>query len=221
MSNSKKKVTIIELFKIAIKRVRISTLILLLITFASTSFAWFIYATKISAGITAHIEGWNILFTANDNAISETVNFVIPNLYPGMTDYSDSISAYNLGEKNATISFEILSVTILGVTYTIDGTTLTSSMMVNKLASDYPFEILLSLSSQNLTPTSGSTTFAIDVSWPYESGNDALDTMWGNQAYTYMNNNPGANCIEISVRISAIQDNTPAPTPTPDPEPEP
>lgn len=208
MSNSKKKVTIIELFKIAIKRVRLSTLILLLITFASTSFAWFIYATKISAGITAHIEGWNILFTANDNAISETVNFVIPNLYPGMTDYEDSITAYNLGERNATISYEILSASVLGVNYTIDGTTLTSDMMTNILANNFPFSIELSLSSSSVTPTSGSTTFSIEASWPYESGNDALDTTWGNNAYTFKQNNPNTPCVSITVRISAIQDNS-------------
>ncbi len=205
MSNSKKKVTIIELFKIAIKRVRISTLILLLITFASTSFAWFIYATKISAGITAHIEGWNILFTTEDNLISEYVTFVIPNLYPGMTTYTDGITAYNLGERSADISYEIQSVRILGVLYTVDGTTLTSSQMASKLTTDYPFTITFALSSQTVSAGSGSTTFTITAAWPYESGNDALDTSWGNQAYNYISNNPGANCIEMVVKISAIQ----------------
>ena len=145
MDNSRKKVTFIELFKIIKKRVRLSTLILLLITFSSTTFAWFVYATKITTGITAHIEAWNILFTSQDNLISEYVYFTIPDMYPGMADYNDGVSAYNLGDKQATIYFEVISATILGVRYIVDETTLTSDMVINKLASDYPFKISLAL----------------------------------------------------------------------------
>lgn len=206
MDNSKTKVTFIELLKIMLKRIRLSTLILLLITSVSTSFAWFIYATKVSAGITTHIETWNILFTNEDNAISEYVNFVIPNLVPGMEDYTASVSAYNLGEHSATISYEIVSVKILGVNYTVDGTTLTSSMLENRLYNDYPFKIQFDLSNEVVTATTGRSTFSINVSWPYESGNDELDTYWGAQSFTYSSNNPGEPSIEMTVKISAIQE---------------
>ena len=64
---------------------------MLLITFSSTTFAWFVYATKITTGITAHIEAWNILFTSQDNLISEYVYFTIPDMYPGMADYDDGV----------------------------------------------------------------------------------------------------------------------------------
>lgn len=205
MNNSKKKVTLLELLKIIIKRVRISTLILLLITFSSTTFAWFIYATKISAGITTHIEAWNILFTNDDNAISEYINFVIPNLYPGMPDYTDGINVYNLGEKTANVHYEIVSVRILGVNYTIDGTTLTSDQMANKLARDYPFKITFELLSEAISPTTGRTEFNINVEWPYEAGNDSQDTYWGQKSYEYSSNNPNSPSIEMTIKISAIQ----------------
>ena len=206
MNNSKKRITFIELLKIIVKRVRISTLILLLITFASTSFAWFIYATKISTGITAHIEAWNILFTTEDNLISEYVSFTIPDLYPGMEDYEDSITAYNLGERQAAVSFEVVSAKILGVTYTIDGSSLTSSMMVNKLANDFPFKITMNLTDEIVSSSTGKTTFTLKTVWPYESGNDELDTYWGSKSYEFSSNNPDSPSIEITVRISAIQD---------------
>ena len=205
MSNSKKKVTFIELFKIVIKRVRISTLILLLISFSSTTFAWFIYATKISAGISAHIETWDVKFVADDNNISENITFVIPDLYPGMADYSDGITAYNFGEKSASVSFEIISARILNVSYTVDGENLTSDQLVNILAGDYPFQILLALSNDEITPEMGSTRFSLNVTWPYESGHDELDTYWGKQSYQFLDTNPGVPSIEISVKISAIQ----------------
>ena len=209
MDNSKEKVTFIELLKIIIKRVRISTLILLLITFASTTFAWFVYATRIQAGITAHIEAWNIVFTANDTNIAEYVTFQIPNLYPGMDNYSDSISAYNMGEKSATVRFEIMSVRILNVNYVVDETTLTSDQMINSLARDFPFTISLALTNQEVDANSGTTTFSIDVSWPYESGHDELDTDWGLRAYTFAGNNPsGTPSIEMVVKITAVQSNS-------------
>ena len=207
MDNSRKKVTFIELFKIIKKRVRLSTLILLLITFSSTTFAWFVYATKITTGITAHIEAWNILFTSQDNLISEYVYFTIPDMYPGMADYNDGVSAYNLGDKQATIYFEVISATILGVRYIVDETTLTSDMVINKLASDYPFKISLALSNESLTPNSGRTYFSLNVHWPYESGNDAVDTYWGKQAYDFNSNNPDSPSIELVIKISAIQSN--------------
>ena len=205
MDNSKKKVTFIELLKIIVKRVRISTLILLLITFSSTTFAWFIYATKISAGITTHIEAWHIMFTNEDNSISEYINFVIPNLYPGMEDFTDTITIYNLGERGANVSYEIISAKILGVIYTVDGDTLTSAMLSNRLASNYPFSITMGLTSQTISPSTGMTEFTLSAVWPYESGNDSLDTYWGKQSYTYSSNNPGLPSIELSIKISAIQ----------------
>lgn len=208
MDNSEEKVTFIELLKIIVKRIRISTILLLLVALSSSTFAWFVYATRIKAGITAHIESWNIIFTANDTNISEIVTFTVPNLYPGMETYTDSISAYNFGEKAATIRYEIESVRILNVNYVINDETLTSDQMINDLASDFPFKIEFGLTNDVVNSTNGVTTFSINVSWPYESGNDALDTDWGNRAYTFANSNPaGTPSIEMVVKVSAIQSN--------------
>ena len=208
MDNSKKKNTFIELLKIIFKRTRITTILLLLITFASSTFAWFIYATKVSAGITAHIEAWNILFTNEDNSLEEYVNFYIPNLYPGMDDFDDSITAYNLGERSADISYEIVSARILNVSYNVEDGVYSSAQVESILANNYPFHTTFTLSNSTLSSSSGRTTFAINVTWPYESNNDSLDTYWGNQAYTYASNNPTSPSIEILVKISAIQSTT-------------
>lgn len=205
MGNSKKKLTIIELFKLLLKRVRLSTLLLLLITLCSSTFAWFLYATKVSVGITAHIEAWNILFTNENNEISELINFEIPNLYPGMEDYNDSIEIINLGERNASVEYEIVRVSILGVNYNIDGTTLTSDQMVNNLASDYPFKINISLENSTIEAGSGRTTFSLSTVWPYESGDDELDTYWGSKSYEFSSNNPDTPSIQIEIKISASQ----------------
>ena len=205
MDNSKKKNIVIELLKIIFKRTRITTILLLLVTFASSTFAWFIYATKVATGITAHIEAWNILFTSEDNTVEEYINFYIPNLYPGMEDFNDSITAYNLGERSADISYEIVNVRVLSINYNIEGGSYSSAQVESILANNYPFHTTFNLANTTLSSSSGNTTFSINVTWPFESNNDVLDTYWGNQAYDFAQNNPDTPSIEIVVKISAVQ----------------
>ena len=202
--SSKKKVTLIEILKIILKRVRLSTLILLVITLSSTTFAWFIYATKVSTGITAHIDAWDIMFTQNNVPIEEYITVNIPNIYPGMPDFSDHVTAYNRGERDATISYEIVSVRILGTLYTTDEI-LTSAQMVNHLANDYPFHITFDLTTSDINAELGQSTFTINCTWPFESGNDSIDTLWGSRAYEYSSNYPENPSIEMVIKIQAIQ----------------
>lgn len=207
MNSSKKKNMFIEILKIFFKRTRITTILLLLVTFASSTFAWFIYATKVATGITAHIESWNIMFTNKDNNVEEYINFYIPNLYPGMEDFNDSITAYNYGERSADITYEVVSARILSTNYNIDGVSYSSAQIENILANNFPFKTTFNLSNTNVSASYGNTTFSVNVTWPYESNNDALDTYWGNQSYTFSSNNPGVPSIELVVKVSAIQSN--------------
>ena len=204
--SSKKKLTIFEILKIVFKRVRLSTLILLVITLSSTTFAWFIYATKVSTGITAHIDAWDIMFTQANTPVEEYISFNIPSIRPGMPNYTDSVTAYNRGERDAEISYEIVSVKILGTLYTTDDV-LTSAQMINNLAHNYPFKITFDLTNEDIDATTGSSTFTIYAEWPFESGNDALDTYWGNKSYQYHADYPDEPSIEMTIKISAIQIN--------------
>ena len=59
--------------KVIRKRVKLSTLLMLIITFSSSTFAWFIYATKVDSGITAHVKAWNVSFEVGDEEIEENM----------------------------------------------------------------------------------------------------------------------------------------------------
>lgn len=204
----KKKLSFFQILKLVFKRTKLSTLLLIAITIASNTFAWFLYATQVSTGVTAHVKSWNVSFTSNNNNIDEYIQFVIPSIYPGMETFSDNIQAFNRGEHSATISYEIVEAKILGVSYRVDGSTLTSNMLTNKLANDFPFSIKLDLSDDKIDAAYGVATFSIEVAWPYESGNDEEDTYWGNKSYEYSLNNPSADSIVLNIKISAKQDNT-------------
>lgn len=204
MSSKKGSVGFLEILKILVKRIRLSTLIMLIITLISSSFAWFIYATKVSTGITANIEAWSIKFTAEDNNIEQEVEFDFTTIFPGMVTTTKDITVYNFGDKVANVNYRIVSAKILGVPYIVDDV-LTSAILENKLASDFPFKILLNLTEGLLNPSQGFTKFTVEVSWPYESGNDELDTYWGNKAYEFASNNPDASSIELTIVVSAVQ----------------
>ena len=149
MAKNKRKVTLLDILKIMFKRVRLRTLILLIITSAATSFAWFIYSTKVTTGLTAHIESWHIMFTSSDNELSEYVDFTIPNLYPGMDDYSDQIEIENKGERSASVTYEVTTIRVIDTTYTVYGN-ITIDYLIDRLENYYPFHITLDLENETI-----------------------------------------------------------------------
>ena len=81
---------------------------------------------------------------------------------------------------------------------------MTSDDIENKLK-EYPFKIKIEKSSDQLEAGSGSENFKITVPWPFESGNDQLDTFWGNKAYEYYSLNPNEKSILLNLELIATQ----------------
>ncbi len=194
-----------SLYKIIRKRVKFSSLCLLLLTLSVNTFAWFIYATKVDSGVKAHIRAWNVLFEVHNEEIQEEMGFDVSDIFPGMEDYRDSVEIRNKGESSALISYEIVSVNVLGHLYEVGkGGILSSDDLVNSLARDYPFLIGIEIEKPIIKPNE-TGSFTLNVSWPYESGNDEVDTYWGNEAYTFQLNNPDSSSIHIGLKVTAKQ----------------
>lgn len=203
----KKKNNLLVLFKVLRKRVKLSTLLMLIVTFSSSTFAWFIYATKVDSGITAHVKAWNVLFEVGDDEIEENMHFDVSDLYPGMMTYTDSVSVKNKGETHAELSYEIVSYTIFGVKYEVGNSgILTSDDLKQSLLNDYPFKTAITLSSNIISPNS-TESFSLVVSWSYESGDDEKDTLWGTKAYDYHELHPDLPSISIELKVVATQRN--------------
>lgn len=190
------------LFRI-VKKVKLRTLILLIILLSFNSYAWFIYATKVSGGLTAHITSWNIKFKAGEQEITTEVVFEVDKIYPGMEPQSKTLTAYNSGEMKALLSYRIREIRILQETYTVDEN-LTQEQLIEQLQG-YPFKLSFSIDNTNLNAENGSSKFVISLSWEFESGNDALDTQWGEKAYEYTRKNPNSSSIHVEVDVSAVQ----------------
>lgn len=186
-----------------IKTVKLKTLILLIVLLSFNSYAWFIYATKVSSGMNAHITSWNVKFKAGDEDITTNVVFDVDKIYPGMEDQTKTLTAYNEGEMIAQLSYDIKQIRILDTTYTASETL--TSEEIESLLADYPFKLTFAIDNSNLNAENGSATFIIMLTWDFESGDDALDTAWGERAYEYNKNNPNSPSIHAEIEVRATQ----------------
>ncbi len=177
-------------------------LLFAIVLISINAYAWFTYVTRVDTSISAKVRSWNVMFQVHDNNISQTVTFNVGDIYPGMTAYHDYASIVNTGETAGDAYFVIKRVQIFDDVYT--STNYTNAQLVNILANSYPFQIDVDLTASTVLP--GRTEqFTIDITWPYESGDDATDTYWGNYAYTYMNSHNTTTCISITAEIRVDQ----------------
>lgn len=186
------------------KRIKLKTLLLFAILLSSNSFAWFLYATKVSNNITAYVKSWNVDFVVGDNNIEETVVFDVESLYPGMEDTFQQIHATNNGDTAARLEYRLESVTILGQMYTVSEN-MTNADLLDMVENDFPFSFSISSTNDFMEPYVGEATVDFRLTWPYESGNDELDTYWGQKAYEFNKNYPDEKSIKIVIRIMATQ----------------
>lgn len=187
-----------------VKKIKLRTIILLIVLLSFNSYAWFIYATKVSGGFSAKVSSWNVKFQVGTDEITTDVVFDIDKIYPGMETQTKTVTAYNSGEMKAEVSYSIKSLRILDTTYTVSED-LTSDDIMNIIETEFPFTIEFLIDNSNLNAENGSSNFIMSLSWPFESGNDELDTKYGNLAYDYNEEHPNESSIHIELELKAIQ----------------
>ena len=193
----------VEVLKRIFKKAKIRTLLMLVMLLSFNSVAWFIYATKVDSGISAKIVAWNVSFVSGEEELLQNINFKIDRIYPGMEEYSKRIDVSNSGDNTARLGYELVNARLLDEYYEVGGS-ISSSDLLKSLREDYPFKIMIGVSAAEVTPGSNAY-FYVSVSWPFESGDDDADTLWGNRAYDYQKNNSDSESIEINLKISAVQ----------------
>ena len=211
--NVRKNSLLISILKALKKRFSIFHLLFIIVLLAANTFAWFIYMDKISSDIDVRVKAWNASFRFNNQQMEDYVNFTVDDIYPGMTPYQQALAVTNDGEMDANLTYEIVSITVMGDTYTTENGDITEEQLINIMNNNYPFRITVTTSQSLISHDGGAALFYIHVTWPYESynsngiSNDELDTYWGNRAYTFKQSNPNLPCIKVRVKLSAIQIN--------------
>ena len=184
------------------KRLRRRTLFFLILTLMANTFAWFIYSNKVSNNITTGVKSWKINFKQDGVDIVNNVEFKIDSIYPGMPDYTNSLSITNIGETAANISYEVEEIKILDEFYNSD--MYSSTDLINRLKDNYPFKMNFSINNQEVG-TGQTSEFTFSLVWPYESGHDEADTYWGKNSASFKEQYPDKEQIAIKVKIIAGQ----------------
>lgn len=184
------------------RKVRRSTLFFLIFAFMANAFAWFIYSNKVSNQLTTGVKSWKITFEQDGNDLTDNVFFEIDSIYPGMEPFQESIEIKNSGELPAYITYTVKSVKILDETYTDED--YTSDELLEILRTRYPFQVTFTIDQPEI-PVGTVGTFSVHLDWPYESGNDELDTYWGKKSYQYQQDHPDEKQIQINVKLVASQ----------------
>ncbi len=187
-----------------VKKIKIRNIIFLILLLIFNTYAWFIYATRVSSSLSAHVSSWNVEFSTGEQDTSTNIIIEIDRIYPGMETVEKNITVKNKGEIKAELTYEILSIKFLDESYKL-GENITSEELEKKMSSDYPFKVNISKDDTKLSQGIGEGSFLVTVKWPFESGNDELDTLWGNKAYEYYLANPGEKSIEIEIKLVAQQ----------------
>lgn len=186
-----------------IKYINTKTMIILIVLLAFNAFAWFIYITKASLELDTHVAAWEINFKTDDQIIKNDILLEIDRIYPGMEDYTKEIEVVNKGEINAELSYRITSIEIFGEKYEI-GDQYSADDLQNILTS-YPFKITIETSSKQIEAGTGQGKFTVKVVWPFESGNDIIDTYYGNKSYEFQENNPDGKGLIVKFELTAEQ----------------
>ncbi len=209
---------------------KIRTVIILLLTLIVNTYAWFIYISTVSTGLNIHVKSWEFEFSMDDK-IDDVVLFA-EELYPGMNEVKQTITATNKGETEANLSYTITSIKIFGEDI-LEGKDSVDAEGFKELLKDYPFDIQIKMVSKdgiefdvnNPMQKGDEVQIEFTLNWEYQRGedtntveeNDVKDTDIGKKAYDYYNKlngteegeDPGdtskMSAIEIIVHIEATQ----------------
>lgn len=169
------------------------------------TYAWFVFATKASLDLQVHVSSWNVSFRVDEQESSTNMIVDVGKIYPGMPDFQKVIVVSSSGEEKATLSYKYKSVTIMGKTYKA-GEEYTEEELKKMMEEDNPFKVSVAIDQEHIAEKDGQGSFTITVTWPFESGDDELDTQWGEKAYAFYENNGDASSLHIELELIAEQD---------------
>ncbi len=159
--------------------VNLSSVAFFAVSMIAITLAWFAYTNTISSNFNVNLKSWNIKITKNNTEISNSFTIDLDEVYPGMTDFSETYSIKNEGDLNAKIDYNITYFRVFN-----DEITLNDDITFYEITRDYPFKLSFEESSRYL-PSGATRNFTVSCTWPLDSGNDQLDTQYGELAFAF------------------------------------
>jgi hypothetical protein len=168
-------------------RLNLISLFFVAVSFISVTLAWFVYTGLSRVTTEVAVKAWYIELENEGKPVSNNVVISLDDIYPGMETLEEEIKIKNFGDSDAMIKYEISSVRILGdeAHNYVASQSLPSNFIEDKISHEYPFHINMNLSKKYVLAKTDEATFKVSISWPLDSGNDALDSFWGTEAYKF------------------------------------
>ena len=165
-------------------KINMIPIIFIATSFIFTTFAWFAYSGLRKVSTEVDVKAWYIELSKSGEVVTNDIVITLDDVYPGMETVDEVVNIENKGDSNAKLSYKIVSARILDSS--IDGEALENNeFLSDSLSHDYPFHVNIDLSKNYIASNGDSSTFEVSVSWPLDSGNDNLDSLWGTNAYNF------------------------------------
>ena len=193
-------------------KINIVSILFAVISLISVTLAWFAYSGLATARTEIGVQAWYIEFEKDNQPVSNNIVISLEDIYPGMEPRKEEIAIKNLGDADTKLKYKINRARILDSQndYYELSNEMTSDYIEDAISHNYPFHIDISLSTLYLD-SGENATFEVSVSWPLDSGNNALDSLWGNNAYQYSQAQEQllpeerSPAIEVNINVTAEQ----------------
>ena len=159
--------------------VNLSSVAFFAVSMIAITLAWFAYTNTISSNFNVNLKSWNIEVRNGEGEISNTYTFNIDDAYPGMTEFDDGLEIHNQGDIPAKINYNITYFRVFN-----DEVSLSRDVTFADLEKDYPFRFHFTWDSLYLD-VDMVDVLNLNFWWNLDSGNDELDTQYGNMAYEF------------------------------------
>ena len=171
-------------------QINLVSLLFIFVSFISVTLAWFAYSGLSNVATEIDVKAWHIEIERNGQTVSNNIVISLSEIYPGMDTVTETINIKNFGDSDAQVKYSIVSARILDNpedNYEVDDVT-TSSYIEDLLSHEYPFHININLTRGYVLSQGEGCAFEVSLSWPLDSGDDALDSLWGKKAYDFQQN---------------------------------
>lgn len=188
-------------------KINILSILFIAASFMSVTLAWFAYSGLTDVSTEIGVKAWYIKF--DKKVDSNNIVISLDDFYPGMETKSEKIKISNLGDSDAQIKYSILSARILNDN--LENTFTNSIELEDSLSHDYPFHIDINLKKDFALSGGDESEFMVSVSWPLDSNQDELDSLWGSKSYEFLTEqqslpvNERKSQIKIVISLKAEQ----------------
>lgn len=193
-------------------RINIVSLLFTAVSLISVTLAWFAYSGLASTRTEVDVKAWYIEFEKNEQSVSNNIVISLEDIYPGMEPKTEEINIKNLGDTEAKLKYQISRARILNDSkdYYELGDNIDSNYIEDVISHNYPFHIDISIDKPYID-SKDQAVFKVNVTWPLDSGDDTLDSLWGRKAYQYdqmqdkLETGEKAPSIEVAINVTAEQ----------------